>query len=395
MKLYVILILVMAIVFFFIGEPALAQMGGKQQMVDKGNASQMMEYGKTTRAQQGMHGLGFMHSDGNSYGEYVTFTIDTQTGAILNYGILGTPLFNLSIANFGYKSTISQGSVTWVTNTDGSTSFQVHDNPAAVINILTNKNITITLTLADGVSAVKEDNMVKIESGNIVGYISGTAIVSSTVSTTQVRIDASPNGAVIFRARPVNMPDTMYRRFSQEVARNRVGMEIAFGSNGTYDAINYSRGIQLRDREILQDRIRLRINATDQDGPIIAISLDNTSLLLRERDRLRIHYDGTPIDCVNDPNMVFDGTDKPLCWISPIQDRVRAQVMIYIPNYSEHTIDILVEPEVTGTPTVPPTVSATITTVMPTVTEKTPGFGLTLSLGVLSTLVLLFRLRKK
>jgi len=179
------------------------------------------------------------------------------------------------------------------------------------------------------------------------------------------------------------------------VARNRVGMEIAFGSNGTYDAINYSRGIQLRDREILQDRIRLRINATDKDGPIIAISLDNTSLLLRERDRLRIHYDGTPIDCVNDPNMVFDGTDKPLCWISPIQDRVRAQVMIYIPNYSEHTIDILVEPEVTGTPTVPPTVSATITTVMPTATEKTPGFGLTHSLGALFTLVLLFRLRKK
>jgi len=68
--------------------------GWKQQMGDKGNASQMMEYGKTTRAQQGMHGLGFMHSDGNSFGEYVTFTIDTQTGAILNY-VYWAPPFSI------------------------------------------------------------------------------------------------------------------------------------------------------------------------------------------------------------------------------------------------------------------------------------------------------------
>jgi len=93
--------------------------------------------------------------------------------------------------------------------------------------------------------------------------------------------------------------------------------------------------------------------------------------------------------------MVFDGTDKPLCWISPIQDRVRAQVMIHIPNYSEHTIDILVEPEVTGTPAVPPTVSATDTTVMPTVTEKTPGFGLYTFSGCIIHSCSLFRLRKK
>jgi len=394
MKLYVVVILVVAMLLFFIGEPALAQMGGKQEMGDKGKASQMMEYGKTTRSQQGMHGLGFMHSAGNAYGEYVTFTIDTQTGEILNYGISGTPLFNLSIANFGYRSNNTQGSVTWITSTDGSTSVQLHDNPAAVINILTKKSIAITFTLADGVKAIKEDNMIKIESGNIVGYIAGTTIVTSTVSATQVRIDASPNSAVIFRAMPVNMPDNMYRRFSQEVARNRVGMEIAFGRNGTYNAINYSAGIQLRDREMLEDRIRLLINATGQVGPIIAINLDNTSLLIRERDRLRIHYDGMPMDCVNDPNIVFNGTDKPLCWISPIQDGVRAQVMIHIPKYSEHTIDILVEPEVIGTPAVSPTVNATMT-VMPAMTEKTPGFDLMLSLGGLLTLALLFRLRKK
>jgi hypothetical protein len=387
MKWYVVLILIVAMLLLFIGEPVLAQMDGRQQMGDRGKASQMMEYGKTTRAQQGMHGLGFMHSAGNAYGEYVTFAIDTQTGAILNYGIMGTTLFNLSIANFVYKSNSTRGSVTWITSADGSTRVQVHDNPAAVINILTNKSIAITFTLADGVNATKEDNMVKIESRGIVGYIAGTPIITSTVSPTQVIIDVSPNSAVIFRAVPVNMPDHIYRRFSQEVANKRVGMEIALDRDGTYNAINYSTGIQLGDMEMLQDRIRLHFNATDQAGPIIAINLDNTSLRIKEGERLRIHYDGVPMDCVNDPNMVFNGTDRPLCWISPIQDNVRAQVMIHIPHYSEHTIDILVEPE--GT-TVSPTANATITTAMPV---KTPGFDLMLSLGGLLTMALLFRRR--
>lgn len=393
MKLHVVLIVLVAMLLFFIGEPALAQMGGKQEMGDMGKAQQMMEYGKTTRAQQGMHGLGFMHSAGNAYGEYVTFSIDARTGEILNYGILGSTLFNLSIANFDYRSNRTQGSVTWITNKDGSINVQLHDNPAAVINILTNKSITLTFTLGERANATMEDNMVKIESGNIVGYIAGKDVDTSTVSKTQVIIDVSPNNALIFRAIPVNMPNDIHRRFSQEVARNRVGMEIAFGRNGTYNAINYSAGIQLRDQEMLQDRIRLRFNATGQVGPIIALNLDNTSLLIRDRDRLRIHYDGMPMDCVNDPIIVFNGTDRPLCWISPIQNRVRAQLMIYNPRYSEHTIDILVEPEVTAV--VSPTINVTMTTVMPAVTEKTPGFDLMISLGGLLSVALLFRLRKK
>jgi len=336
-----------------------------------------------------------MHSAGNAYGEYVTFTIDSQTGTVLNYGVMGNALFNISIVNFNYKSSSSQGSITRVSNTDGSTILQLHDNPAAVINILTNKSITVMFTLAEGVTATKEDNLIRIESGNVVGYIAGTGAVSSSVSGSQVRVDAPSNSAVVFRASPVNMPmyNNLHQMFSQEIARDRMGMEVAIGRNRSYSAINYSARLQLRVQEMDQDRIRLQINATEPAGKIIAVNLDNTSLVLRERDRLRIHYDGQPLQCVDDPNLVFNATDRPVCWISPIQDRVRAQLMIHIPNYSEHTIDILVEPETTATPTLTAPVVPTNTTVKPAETQKTPGFGVTVSLIGLFAWVILARRR--
>lgn len=388
MKRYVVLALTIIFLLFIIAEPVLAQMGGSQ-MGGRGKASDMMEKGKSVRAERGMHGLGFMHSAGNAFGEYVTFTIDNQTGNVLDYGIDGIALFNISIADFNYTSTSSQGSITRVSYDDRSTIIQLHDNPAAVINILTNKSISIIFTLAGGVNATNEDNFVRIESDSVVGYITGT--VSSSVSGTEVKVNASPNSAVVFRAAPVNMPmfDHMHRRFSQEIARNRVGLEAAFGSNRTYNSINYSEGLQMNVQEMDEDRIRLRINATGPAGHIIALNLDNSSLVIGDRARLRIHYDGRPLDCVDDSNIVFNETDRPLCWISPVQDRVRAQLIIHVPNYSEHTIDIVVEPEVIETPanlTASPTAGPT---------PEAPGFGLMISLAGLLTWAYLARRRNK
>lgn len=359
-------------------------------------ASDMMEHGMSIRTEHDMHGMGFIHSNESAYGEYVTFIIDNQTGNVINYGVMGNPLFNISIANFNYKSTSSQDSLTWVSNTDGSTIIQLHDNPAAVINIFTTKSISVTFTLAGGVNATKEDNLIRIESGSVVGYIAGIGTVTSSVSATQVKVDAVPNSAIVFRVAPINMPmfDHMYQRFSQEIAGNRMGMEIALGRNGTYDSINYSIGMQMRVQAMEGNHIRLLVNATEPSGRIIAINLDNTSLVIGARERLGIHYDDQPIDCVNDPNIVFNGTDRPLCWVSPIQEGVRAQLMVYVPHFSEHTIDIIVEPAMIATPAATQTVSPAVTTVMPAATPKAPGFGLMVSLFGLLTWAFLRRRNK-
>lgn len=351
MKRYILVTLIVACLIMSIAEPVLAQMGGGsmggQQMGERGRAFDMMNQGMGLRGSQGMHGLGFMHSAGNAFGEYVTFTVDNQTGNVLDYGIAGIPLFDIVVSDFGYDSTTEAGSITRISNTDVSISVQLHDNPAGVINIVTNKDISVTFTLADGVTATKEDNLVKIESGGLVGYITGTGILTTSVSGTAVVVETSADSAMVFRASPVNMPmfDNMGQRFSQEIARNRLGMEIAFGRNRTFNAINYSADMRVRVHSMDQDRIRILVNSTDPRGRFISMNLDNSSLMIGARERLRIHYDGTPLQCVNDPEMVFNGTDTPVCWISPAQDGTRAQLMIHVPDFSEHTIDIVVEPE--------------------------------------------------
>ncbi len=151
--------------------------------------------------------------------------------------------------------------------------------------------------------------------------------------------------------------------------------------------------MQLMVQAMEQDRIRLLLNATEPSGRIISINLDNTSLVVGPGETLGIDYDGQPIQCVNDPDIVFNGTDSPLCWVSPVQDGARALLIIYIPHFSEHTIDIVVETE--ATPAASPTVNATITTAaQPAATTQAPGFGLLLSLAALLTWVLLAKRHK-
>ncbi len=88
--------------------------------------------------------------------------------------------------------------------------------------------------------------------------------------------------------------------------------------------------------------------------------------------------------------MVFNGTDRPLYWISPIQDRTRAQLLIHVPDFSQHIIDIVVEseeveePEETESVTITPTTTPTATQ-----TSESPGFGLIISLIGLITMAYL------
>jgi hypothetical protein len=395
MKLKIVISLIVACLLFSLTQPVLAQkdtknMGG-QPIGDRGKASDMMKQGMDMRKNQGMQGLGFMHSAGNAFGEYVTFTIESETGNILDYGIAGSTLFDINIADFNYGSMSESGAVTRISNIDGSTLIQLHDNPTGVINILTSKSISLSFILADGVTATKQNDLVLIESDSVVGYLTGRGTISISVSESgsEINIDASPGSVIVFRTSPVNMPmfEHMHRRLSQEIARNRLGMEIALGSNMTYSAINYSPEMRVRIRAMEQDRIRMQINSTNPAGRLIGINLDNTSLMIGAHDRLRIYYDEIPLECVNDSNMVFNGTDRPMCWISPVQDRARAQLLIHVPDFSQHTIDIVVEPE-------EPTETESVT-ITPTATQTpgTPGFSLIVSLIGLLTLAYL-RIRR-
>jgi len=346
------------------------------------SAGDMMGTGQVLRQDAGMHGMGFMHSGACLYGQYITFDVDNQTGDITNYGIAGVDIFDSIIVDgFDYDSTRVSGAMTTIADTDGTTFIQVHDNPGAVINVASSGDHTVNFDLAEGTTISEEENIIKIVASDIVVYIIYAS--SDTVDISEdnylISITSPADSFVVVRAVPVNMHglDNVHGMFARELAGNRVGAEVCLGAGGSLSVVNYAKEMHVELQSMTQDMIQLRVNCTDPAGRIMAFNLDNTSLMLQQSDRLRIHYDGTPMACVDDPGQVFNAT-RATCWISQ-QTREQAQIMIYIPEFSEHTIDIVVESDEVDE--VPTTSDTTV-----------PGFT---ALGAVLSLVLTGYVSKK
>ena len=68
-----------------------------------------------------------------------------------NYGISGFTVFNsIKVSSFNVKDITTMGSITRITSKDGSVVIQLHDNPAAVINIRTKATATVIFNLSEG-----------------------------------------------------------------------------------------------------------------------------------------------------------------------------------------------------------------------------------------------------
>jgi hypothetical protein len=350
-----------------------------------GKAGDMMNRGQEMRSSQGMMGMGFMHSGGNNYGNYVTFSVDNNTGAVMDYGISGITVFNsIKIANFNFKDSATLGALTRITNRDGSVVLQLHDNPAAVINIWTKAATTVTFSLADGVNASKEDNIVKIEAGNVTAYIASTNATSVNIAGGEIRIESS-GGNTIFRAVPVNMPmDVMNQKFMGEMMRNRAGAEVSVGVSDKYSIVNYSENMNVMIKSMERNRMRIVINSTDPSGKFIIMNMDNSSLMWNEKQKVRFYLDNKSMRQVITADELYDAKESSF-WLTMIGGN-RMQAMMYIANFSEHTVDIAVEDATAPSPTGAQEAKT------PVSTPATPGFEVVL--GLLGT-GLAFHLKRK
>jgi hypothetical protein len=353
--------------------PVFAEKDGgmmRQKAVD------MMKKGQEIRGAGGMMGMGFMHSAGSNFGSFVTFTVDNTTGEVTNYGISGIAVFDsIKVANFNFKDSKPQGSLTKITNKDGSVALQLHDNPAAVINIKTKAAATITFNLADGVTASKEDKIIKIKADNLTAYITGTNATSLNIAGDEIKIESSAGNA-IFRAVPVNMPDSEgHGRFMEEMMKKKAGAEIAVGEYGKYSIANYSEDTNVMIRSMEKNRMRMTINSTDPSGKFFMMNLDNSSLAWTERQKIRLYIDNKPMRQVMTEDELYNARESSF-WIT-MPGGKRMQAMMYIANFSERTVDVVVEDE-TPTPAETPTATPEKT---PAKTPKTPGFGLAIGVA--------------
>jgi len=347
------------------------------------NAYDMMQQGQNLRHEVGMQGMGFMHSGGNMFGHYVTFTVNEATGEISNYSIAGNAVFDsIRVDGLDFGETQVLGSMTKIIDADGNIIMQVHDNPAAVINFVSSDSYTVNFILADGVIATKEDNTVKIVSNEVEVYIVYPDEGSFEVDKSDdIVVDVPEDSLMVVRALPVNMPrlSQMNRLIVQEIAKNRVGAEVYLGMNGSMNMVNYSNHLRIHTEVMNTEMIRLRLNSTDPTGKILSFNLDNTSLQLQERERLHIYYDNISINCIDNPEQVSIATHF-ACFISQ-ESRSRAQIMINVPEFSEHVVEIVAEEEAEQSETEMPDEPD----------SSVPGFGSVIALSGLSMAVYLIR----
>jgi hypothetical protein len=368
--------------------PVFGEMGsgmiGEDMM--RGKAKDMMTRGSEMRNTQDIKGMGFMHSEGSNYGNYVTFSVDNTTGAVMNYGILGITVFNsIKVAGFNFKDLRTMGSVTRISDKNDSVVIQLHDNPASVINIRTKAATTITFDLADGVKASKEDNIVKIEDGNLTAFIVSTNTTSINIDGREVRIESS-NGNAIFRAVPVNMPmDGMHQKFMGEMMNNRAGAEVSIGLSDKYSIVNYSENMNLMIRSIGNNRMKMIINSSDPTGKFIMMNMDNSSIMWSQGQKIRLYIDNMPMRQVMTADELYSAKESSF-WLT-MSGGKRMQALMYIANFSERVVDVVVENGSTPAPTSVETPAKT-----PVSTPKTPGFEIVI---VLLSAGLVYKLGRK
>jgi hypothetical protein len=373
--------------------PVFGQMGSGKISEDmmRGKAKEMMKEGNDMREKGGMVGMGFMHSEGKSFGHFVTFSVDNSNGAVLNYGISGFTVFDsINVSGFNFKDSATMGAQTKITNKDRSVVIQLHDNPAAVINIKTNGTTTMIFTLATGVTATKEDKIVNISADNITAYIVAANATSINIVGREVRIE-STKGNIIFRAVPSNMP-VMNKKFMEEMMKNRAGAEISVGMSDKSSIVNYSDDMNVMIRSMENNRMRMTINSQDHSGKFIMMDIDNTSMMWNERQKICLYLDNKSLRQVMNEQELYD-TKESSFWLN-MMGKNRMQAVMYIANFSERQVDIVVEDNVTSTatPELTPTTTPEVTKPAVSGTPKTPGFEVII--GLLGTAVA-YRMRRK
>jgi len=379
------------LVLTLISLPVFGQMGGGKIGEDmmRGKAKDMMKEGTEIREKGGIQGMGFMHREGRSFGNYVTFSVDNSTGAVLNYGISGFTVFDyINVSGFDFKDSTTMGALTRITNKDRSVVIQLHDNPAAVINIKTNATTTLIFTLASGVTATNEDNLVNISADNITAYIVASNATSINIAGKEIRIE-STKGNIIFRA-AVNV--SVHRKFMEEIRNNRAGAEVSVGMSDKSSIVNYSDDMNVMIRPMEKNRMRMTINSQNHSGKFIMMDIDNTSMLWNEKQKIRLYLDNKSLRQVMSEQEFYD-TNESSFWLK-MMGRNHMQAVMYISNFSEHQVDIVVEDQVTSTATPEPTLTSTpeVTKTAVSGTSKTPGFEV--MIGLLGTAVA-YRMRRK
>lgn len=351
-------------------------LNSRQQLLMRQQAVQAVR-GMGMGAGMGMgYGLHFMQQGRFAYGNFTTFSFDSDEGEVSNFAVGGDLIFDsVTVSDFEFQDEQVSGAAAFYRGT--ASQIFLHDNPMGVMQVRAFADKTVVFDLAKDVEAsldaelsddLEDAIIVKITKNNFEGYLTvfKNYLALSTgdeplegldveISGDEVTVSLVENSVVMFRATPMEpaFMQTEYRYGSRaaymhqvvnrEIATGRVGAEVALRAGGdNASVVSYTpMGVQVRDRD--RDRIVLGVDSELPEGRVITVNVDNETIDLSNPDRLRLHFDGEEIEKAESIDELFAGGDRPLCYL--VQENGSATMAVYIPEFSEHEIVIDLEPE--------------------------------------------------
>ena len=305
---------------------------------------------------------GFNYSSGHAQGLFVSFNINPKTGEVENYTLTNTTVFS----KITYKTqttgrVIVHGSILMYAgyaismkmgkhhgnHTNITTHFEwrmliAHDNPAGVLHILTRGNDTLTFTLAPNITVANKNTTDHFTEISLGGNITGKLLISQgnvSVNGTTISIHTGGiRGSNIIFLVPAKwyIPGKIEREVMHAIEKGKMGGQMYICDRG-HDFVNYTSGLQMRIMEKEKNRIRISVSAEEHQGKLLMLTIEKDVLQYGKNKTLKVMLDSKEIKMEQYSRVLNESQNAAY---AVINDTDTVTILIYVPHFSEHTLDI-------------------------------------------------------
>ena len=307
-------------------------------------------------------------AEGNVTGRFVRFHIEKKSGELEDYTIGNMTVFDeISYENDTVGSVRVHGAVLTYKGVENifppenginfSLNFHwrflcVHDNPAAVLHIITHGSDVIKYKLNNEIHAEMKNNTIYLNSsknlsaGRLI-VSNGEVSVINENNETKILVKTGENyttSVIFINFAQLLAPKHIAAEIMHGIEKGRIGANIYISTHGV-DFVNYSHEIRAQVRIMERNRVRVEISSELHQGKVIMIVLNKTTMEFGKYYKLNVTLDGNPVP-EGDYQEVMNSTTQ--AKYALIEENGNLYLLLYIPHFSTHIIDIESEQESSG-----------------------------------------------
>lgn len=305
---------------------------------------------------------GFEYSNGHAQGLFVSFNINPTTGEVKNYTLRNITVFSeINYQTQTMGRVLVHGSMLMYTgygihteigkhhgNHSNATMHFVwrmliaHDNPTGVLHILARGNDTLTFTLAPNITIINTNTTNYCTEISLGGNITGKLLISQgnvSINGTRILIQTGEvkSSNIIFLV-PAKwyIPGKIVSAVMQEIEKGKMGGQMYISDEGQ-DFVNYTSGLQMNVLEKERNRIQISVSAEGHEGKFIMLTIDKNILEYGKNRTVKVMLDSMEIK-MEQYSQIFNESQNAAYAV--INDTHAVTILIYVPHFSEHALDV-------------------------------------------------------